>query len=120
LLPQQERLKYNGLFLQTYEQGSTLYSKNLKVTFTKSLERCQDSLPLVGFVVSKSYSKRAYIRNHIKRQLREVYRLFRMDLTNPRKLKSLGLVVISIKKNFQFTSFQNLKTELESLLNQAI
>ena len=58
MLSRQERIKYNGLFLQAYEKGQVLYSKNFVITYTSTREDHRESLPLTGFVVSKKFSKK--------------------------------------------------------------
>jgi|LakMenEpi03Aug12_release.lakeMendotaPanAssembly.Ray.scaffolds.fasta_scaffold1569871_1 ribonuclease P protein component len=120
MLPQHERLKINGLFQQAYQKGKTASSRNFKIRFTSSLPHLADRMPLVGFVVSKNFSKHAVIRNHIKRKIREVYRLYRLKENKSNKLKKLGLVVISIKTGFDLVSYQEIKNELENLLEKIL
>lgn len=120
MLTRDERLKYNGLFLQAYQKGKTLYSKNFKINYTKTREDYVNRLPFVGFVVGKSFSKSAVIRNRLKRQIREAYRLFRMKAENAKKLEELGLLVIGIKKNFDSANFHEIKNELDSALENII
>ncbi len=104
MLSRQERIKYKGLFQQAYNKGKTLVSPNFRVSFTKTLAHCADKLPLVGFVVSKNYSKKAVNRNRIKRQVREVYRIYRQNPEHVQRLKSIGLLVITIKPEAKFSS----------------
>lgn len=122
MLTRNERIKYSGLFEQAYEKGRSLNSEHLRICFTQSLEHLKDKLPLVGFVVSKKFSKKAVKRNRIKRQIREIYRLYRQDEQNAEKLKSAGLLVISLNsrraKNKPELSYEGLQRELKSLLDQ--
>lgn len=120
LLPKLERLKYSGLFQQAYQKGKPIFSKNFVITFTQTLPAYKDRMPFTGFVVSTAFSKKAVLRNRIKRQMREVYRLYRMDLRRQVKLRQIGLLVISIKKNFALSSYSDIKQELESLLDKVI
>jgi ribonuclease P protein component len=122
MLPKRERLRYNGLFQQVFQKGRSFYSENLKLSFTKSLELYRNKMPLVGFVISKKFSKKAVIRNRFKRKLREVYRLYRKDIENSNKLKALGLMIISLKNSsisqIEYLDYKKLSCELQSLLDK--
>ncbi len=125
MLTRKERLRYSGLFQQAFEKGKTISSQNLRVTTTKSRDYCKNQLPLVGFSISKAYSKRAVDRNLIRRRLREIYRLYRMDPVKAEKLKALGLLVIGVRKSVTAESlvaknYWDLKQELESLLSSCL
>lgn len=125
MLTRKERLRYSGLFQQAFEKGKTISSQNLRVTTTKTRDYCKNQLPLVGFSISKAYSKRAVDRNLIKRRLREIYRLYRMNPIHIEKLNALGLLVIGLKKSTTVESitskkYNDLKTELESLLSSCV
>jgi len=116
LLTRNERIKYSGLFQQAFQKGKTLRSKNLRLSFTKTLERCADQLPLVGFVVSNAFSKKAVERNKVKRRLREIYRLFRLEQKNVEWLKQHGLLVIGLKSEAELLDYSVLEEELTELL----
>ena len=125
MLSRQERIKYNGLFLQAYEKGQVLYSKNFVITYTSTREDHRESLPLTGFVVSKKFSKKAVIRNKYKRAMREIYRLFRLPEGNAESLKQVGLLVIALKNktsvgDFRNSIFNQYQSELENLLSKMI
>lgn len=125
MLARKERLRYSGLFQQAFEKGKTLSSPNLRVTVTKTRDYCKNQLPLVGFSISKVYSKRAVDRNLIKRRLREIYRLYRMDPVKAEKLHAIGLLVIGVKKSTTVESitskkYNDLKVELETLLSRCL
>ncbi len=127
MLSKSERLKYRGLFLQAYQKGKKLSSANLIVNYTPTRADCAERLPFVGFSVSKKYSKKAVLRNLVKRRLREIYRLYRLDKTKEEKLKSIGLLVIAVRGSITDPkdpleesrwSHLNLKIELENLLDK--
>jgi ribonuclease P protein component len=124
LLSRSERLRFNGLFLQAYERGKCFTSKNLKINLTVTRENYKDRLPFVGFVISKKFSKSAVIRNKYKRGLREVYRLFRLNAENAEKLKTIGLLVISLKNSVKSdksqSTFNEYRLELEELLKKCL
>ncbi len=109
--------------MQAYQKGKKLNSPNLIINFTKTREDYADRLPFVGFSVNKKFSKKAVIRNQIKRRLREIYRLYRLDPQKAERLKSIGLLVIAIKGAYEEGAsdrclYSNLKPELEKLLEQ--
>ena len=72
---------------------------------------------MVGFVISKTYSKKATQRNKIKRRLREIYRLYRSKQENQEKLKAVGLLVIKVNAKSVINDYQNLANEMHQLLN---
>ena len=124
MLKREERLKYNGLFLQALEKGRTLKSDNFRITYTKTRGDYSDKLPYVGFVVSKKFSKKAVIRNKYKRAMREIYRLFRMDSKKAESLKKIGLLVIAIKNHVtaskDISVFNKYQEELKTALDKVI
>jgi len=127
MLSKFERIKYRGLFLQAYEKGRKLDSKHLRITFTKSRADLEDKLPLVGFTITKKFSKRAVLRNKIKRRLREAYRLYRLEPKAQAELKKIGLLIIQSKNSItkadlasEEYSFKSLEAELRLLLDQAV
>lgn len=120
MLPKKERLKISGLFTQAYQKGKPVYSKNLVITFTATLAKYKDQLPFVGFVVSTGFSKKATLRNRVKRQLREIYRLYRLDPEKQIQLKKIGLLVISIKKNFVLQKYSDIEKEFNEVLDKIL
>ncbi len=129
MLSKSERLKYRGLFLQAYEKGKKLSSANLLINFTPTRADCAERLPFVGFSVSKKFSKKAVLRNQVKRRLREIYRLYRLDTTKQEQLYKIGLLVIAVRgsitdpKNPEEASkwsYKSLEQQLLGLLNKML
>lgn len=118
MLTRSERIKYSGLFTQAFQKGKKEYSDKLCLIHTKSRDTLVNQLPLVGFVIAKTYSKKAVDRNKIKRQLREIYRLYRKNTENQTRLKKVGLLVIKVNTTKLIKDYEVLKEELESLLNK--
>jgi len=119
MLKRSERIKYSGLFTQAFQKGKKYYSNNLCLVVTKSREHLRDQLPLTGFVISKTYSKKAVERNRIKRQLREIYRLYRAKAENQTKLKEIGLLVLKVNSKKAFDDYQLLEKEFLELIAKA-
>jgi ribonuclease P protein component len=118
MLQRSERIKYSGLFTQAFQKGKKLHSQNLTLVFTVTRENLKDRLPLTGFVISKTYSKKAVERNRIKRQLREIYRLYRLKSANQEKLKNIGLLVFKVNSSKAFDDYFLLEKELLVLLSK--
>ena len=97
MLSRNERIKYNGLFKQAYQKGKSVFSSQLKLTYTETRKQNAEELPLTGFVVGKKFSKKAVKRNKVKRRIREAYRLFRLDSQNTEALKKIGLLIVGLK-----------------------
>jgi ribonuclease P protein component len=118
MLQRSERIKYSGLFTQAFQKGKKLYSDNLCLIYTPTRENLEKQLPLTGFVISKTYSKKAVARNRIKRQIREIYRLYRAKAENLAKLKKTGLLIVRVNTKTPIDNHAKLEKELLGLLNQ--
>lgn len=66
-----ERLRKNSEYLNVYRQGKRYHGRYLSVYVIFKNEYIRKA----GFVVSKRVSKKAVLRNKLKRQLREIYRI---------------------------------------------
>ncbi len=87
---------------------------------TRTREAYSQALPFVGFAISKNYSKLAVKRNHIKRQLREIYRHYRQPENKKTSLKNIGLLVIGVIPQGSSVPYASLKSELETLLDNGL
>lgn len=125
MLSRLERIKYRGLFLQAYQKGQKLNSANLRLVFTPTRSQEQNRLPLLGLTISKKFSKKAVVRNKIRRRLREIYRLYRLEPANRPALQKIGILIICVNGSYkdedlkdqtnQF-SYHRLQEELLALL----
>lgn len=69
----------------------------------------------IGFVVSKKVSKSAVKRNRVKRQMREVIRLY----LKQEKLKEGVFLLVQAKPIVLDNSYQNIALDIERLLHRA-
>lgn len=76
--PKTERLYKKKLIQELFDKGSSFYMYPFKVIYLKSDEVEQNQ---VMFSVSKRKFKTAVVRNRIKRQLKEGYRLNKHSFT---------------------------------------
>jgi len=95
MLPKQHRLKKQKDFEKIFEQGRGARQEEIIIRFLPN----QKEFSRFGFIVSKKVSKKAVIRNRIKRLLREAIRYILPDLK-----QGFDVVVIALsgieKKNF--------------------
>ncbi|MBU2578838.1 ribonuclease P protein component [Patescibacteria group bacterium] len=108
MLPKKNRLKKNKDFTKVIRQGKFSHS------FFLSLKEAKNDLAQtrVGFVVSKKISKKATVRNKIKRWLREAVR------ANLDKIRSGKDIIFFTKKGIEEKKFWEIKQAVEKLLKK--
>ncbi len=74
---------------ETYKRGITLYEKDFSI---KSLTKTRQQIPRFAVVVSKKVSKKAVIRNKIRRKIYEIIR------TNLNIIKENQNLIITVFK----------------------
>ena len=111
MLPVPNRLRRREDFTLVYAKGDRHYGKYLKLRVynTKNLEASVQ----VGIVVSKKYSKKAVVRNRIRRQLRAIFRTFLPQL------KQGFQIVITVVAVSCMPSYLELQEDLTNLLIKA-
>jgi len=105
MLPFKNRLKKEKDFQQVFNKGKFINSDLISVRF---LDNNTDDTR-VGFIVSKKVSKKAVLRNRVKRKLREVMR------TNIKKIKG-GFDIIITAKSIEI---EKIDKTLEELLKRS-
>lgn len=92
MLPKEYRLKKKSAFNATYKVKHSAHSGG--ITLFAGIEKKNEEITKVGFVVSKKTHKRAVKRNRLKRLMRESYRLLLKngELYNSQKYLSLIFV----------------------------
>ncbi len=121
MLAQEYRLKRKKDFEITLEQGKFLGSalatmKYWKVNPEKFPRRDYSVQDLkIAFVVSMKISKKAVVRNRLKRQMREVVRLLMKE-----KTISVGhFIIFFAKKEMIDQPFELISQDIRSLLRRA-
>ena len=102
MLPKQYRLKNRSAFKATYKVKNSSHKGG--VTLFAGVQKKEDVLTKVGFVVSKKVHKRAVKRNRLKRLMRESYRLLLKENNLGNSQKYLSLIFVgtenALGKNF--------------------
>lgn len=114
-LPSQHRLKRRLIFQSVYQQGirrSSRYFVILALPVDKSA--CSNSVyTQIGISVSRKVSKKAVIRNRIKRHIRIAFRSLLPQISSP------WYIVIVVKPEVKECNYEHFLRELEKLLIKA-
>jgi ribonuclease P protein component len=111
--PKTERLHKKILLQELFDNGSSFYLYPFKLIW-HSLEK--DNGPQVMFSVPKRTFKKAVTRNHIKRQLREAYRLNKHCYFNIQRSEPLMIAFIYVGKDL--LEFKVINAKLEKALKR--
>ena len=113
-LPKAHRLRDRKDYRAVYEQGIRRYSPHLTLIALPSKENKNVVIPatMFGISISKKVSKKAVIRNRIKRQIKGVIRTY-LQSVNPG-----WKVVIVVKPKAIECKYEHFLRELEELLKQ--
>lgn len=110
-MPLANRLKSRSDFRQILSEGQYIKGKLLSIKF---VVKPGSSLPsLVGFAVSKKFSKLATDRNLIKRRLKSIIKQFLGQIVRGSKL------IIIVSRPQTDVSFADLRDDLRELLIKA-
>ena len=109
MLDKKHRLKEKKDFEEVIKKGK-FYSEDLLVfkKIKNNLSRTR-----VGFVVSQKVSKKAVVRNKIKRRLRQIIK------TNLAEIKPGFDIIFFTKKGIEEKDFSEIKKTIEKLLKKA-
>lgn len=109
MLAKKHCLKRKKDFQKTIQRGRKIEKDFLVLKFFEnSLKTTR-----IGFVVSRKVSKKAYLRNKIKRRLREIIK------TNLPNLKPGHDLIFFTKKGIIKKSFREIKEVVEQILKKA-
>ena len=114
-LPKTHRLRDRKDYRAVYEQGIRRYSPHLTLIASFDLKEGADFTPetKVGISISKKVSKKAVVRNRIKRQIKGVIR------TKLPEIDAGWKIIIVVKPKAIECKYEHFLRELEQLLKQA-
>ncbi len=115
-LPKVHRLKNRQDYRAVYEQGIRRYSPHLTLIallMPKQLGAVSTTVTMFGISISKKVSKKAVVRNRIKRQIKGIIRI------NLQAIAPGWKVVIVVKPKAIECKYEHFLRELEKLLKQA-
>lgn len=120
-LGKNERLKSRTLINQLFEKGEIIHHYPFKVLYQITNKKDEFKFPAqIAVSVSKRSFKKAVDRNHIKRKMREAYRLNKLQLYNVLHGNDQNLyffVIYTAKSNL---AYQNIEEEMKNLLQKII
>jgi ribonuclease P protein component len=114
----EEKLKSKKVFEKLFEGGQSLFSHPLKLQYLEWNDESQKQNVKAGFSVSKRNFKNAVDRNHIKRQLREAYRLNKSLLIEHCKTEKKKMALLFIYVAKEKTEYKLIEKKMQLLLNQ--
>ena len=115
-LPQAHRLRNRRDYRTVYEQGFRRYSPHLTLIAlgpSEQLSNLAAPKTKFGISISKKVSKKAVIRNRLKRQIKNVIRTKLLSISPGWK------IVIVVKPKAIECKYEHFLRELEELLKQA-
>lgn len=111
-----ERLKSRKLIEQLFEQGKSFSVFPLRIIY---MPINNDGIPLkTGFSVSTRYFKKAVDRNRIKRQMREAYRLQKLQLLHCLKNLQKSYALFFIYAGNEMPDYDTLFVKTKNGLNR--
>ena len=114
-LPSKNRLKRRSDFQTVYKKGIRRSSRYfiLKAFPATHLAFAEYSDTKIGISISRKVSKKAVVRNRIKRQIRAIFRHLLPKISSP------WLIVIVVKAEAKECKYEHFLRELEKLLIKA-
>jgi ribonuclease P protein component len=113
-LSRSNRLKHRQDFHFVYQQGIYCRTSHLILRALQEQEISQQLLPpRIGISISQKVSKKAVIRNRIKRQIRAIFREFLPSIPDGWK------IVVMVKPGATECTFLEFRQAIQQLLNKA-
>ena len=119
--PKSEKLKHKRLFSLLFEKGKSKYRFPLRMLWIKVDPPISDVPFLCGVTVPKKMFGKAVQRNRIKRQLREAFRLNKMNIWKNHCNDQYALLFIySVKESVPFDKIMDAMDILTKFLHNQI
>ena len=110
MLPKKHRLVKKKDFKLAFEKGTSYFSPAVNLVVSKNNDA---SYFLIGFIISNKVSKKAVVRNKIKRQMRAILRSFLSTL------KGGGSLIFIAKKSLLDSNYHELERDIRTLLSKS-
>ena len=116
MLKKKYRLKKYSAILATYRVNNAVFDKNVCIYFGR--KKTDVSIPVkIAFVVSKKIHKRAVVRNHVKRLMRENFRIILKNNAFPFLNDYMSIICVA-KKGCLDADYNIFKDSINKLLLQ--
>lgn len=112
-----EKLKSKKAIDHLFNKGKSINAYPIRVIYVKKAEK-ENSTINAGVTVSKKNIKLAVNRNHIKRRLREAYRLNNHELKAHLKTNGIQLDIMFIYSSKEKLSYENIESKIKVLLTR--
>lgn len=100
------RIKKRSQFQHLGRVGKKIHSKNFLIILSEN----DSGSARIGITITKKISKKAVVRNKLRRRIREIFRLFREDL-----VKHFDIVVIA-RQNADILGFDEIERQIRGAL----
>lgn len=117
--PKKERISHKRAFDHLFKGGSSFYKGHLWVIYTTDLPEFLQTAPLmVGFSVPKRSFNRANKRNHLKRRLKEAFRLNKQMLLPLLEEQNLQLAFLVKYNTRKILTYHEIEHDLQRVFRK--
>jgi ribonuclease P protein component len=117
-LGKDERLKSRKTIEQLFKQGKSFSIFPLRIVYVQMDDK--DTPLKAGFTVSTRHFKKAVDRNRIKRQMKEAYRLQKIELKNQLQQQQKSLAVFFMYTGNELPEYLLISDKIKNALHRLI